>query len=393
MKKITRALAAVLLCALLMLCAPFAAAMEGVTGAQVQIWLADGSTQALPVQIVTTSLGDVVYWVDQTVLTEEQRAALTGGVLQLVNENGEIVWQQPLAMEGQTELVSDMPMQVANPENPEDACTVMLGDWIAAPATAEEADMVLAQFGFATPEPYVPEETPEPTEEPTPEPTEEPTPEPTPEPTEEPTPEPTPEPTSEPEPEPVVPDHVPLYVTADGTAEVYEGASWSSAVTLEVNDSDVLAVEGYMADADNAIWWAVRDYRTGLTGYIRSDLVIELDNDTAARAMAAIDGEKNPTVPEETESPAIPEETESPVVPEETEAPVITPPQFVVPNQDLTNLRSAPYMSEATEFVKVNAGDLLIVDGYEVAADGEIWWHVTDYRTQGTGYVISGVVS
>ena len=88
MKKITRALAAVLLCALLMLCAPFAAAMEGVTGAQVQIWLADGSTQALPVQIVTTSLGDVVYWVDQTVLTEEQRAALTGGVLQLVNENG-----------------------------------------------------------------------------------------------------------------------------------------------------------------------------------------------------------------------------------------------------------------------------------------------------------------
>ena len=64
MKKITRALAAVLLCALLMLCAPFAAAMEGVTGAQVQIWLADGSTQALPVQIVTTSLGDVVYWVE-----------------------------------------------------------------------------------------------------------------------------------------------------------------------------------------------------------------------------------------------------------------------------------------------------------------------------------------
>ena len=196
MKKITRALAAVLLCALLMLCAPFAAAMEGVTGAQVQIWLADGSTQALPVQIVTTSLGDVVYWVDQTVLTEEQRAALTGGVLQLVNENGEIVWQQPLAMEGQTELDSAMPMQVANPENPEDACTVMLGDWIAAPATAEEADMVLAQFGFATPEPYVPEETPEPTEEPTPEPTEEPTPEPT----EEPTPEPTPEPTEEPTP-------------------------------------------------------------------------------------------------------------------------------------------------------------------------------------------------
>ena len=33
MKKITRALSAALLCALLLLCAPFAAALEGVTGA------------------------------------------------------------------------------------------------------------------------------------------------------------------------------------------------------------------------------------------------------------------------------------------------------------------------------------------------------------------------
>ena len=157
MKKITRALSAALLCALLLLCAPFAAALEGVTGAEVQIGLPDGSVQALPVQIVTTSLGDVVYWLDQTQLTGEQRAALAGGTLLLLGENGEVLWQQPLAAQGQTELISDTPMQVVNPENPEDACTVMLGDWYAAPASPEEADMVLAQFGFATPEPYVPE--------------------------------------------------------------------------------------------------------------------------------------------------------------------------------------------------------------------------------------------
>ena len=97
MKKITRALSAALLCALLLLCAPFAAALEGVTGAEVQIGLPDGSVQALPVQIVTTSLGDVVYWLDQTQLTEEQRAALAGGTLLLLGENGEVLWQQPLA--------------------------------------------------------------------------------------------------------------------------------------------------------------------------------------------------------------------------------------------------------------------------------------------------------
>ena len=85
MKKITRRLAAALLCALLVLCAPFAAALTGAAGAQVQIWLADGTGQTLPVQIVTTSLGDVVYWLDQTQLTDEQRAALPGGTLVLTD--------------------------------------------------------------------------------------------------------------------------------------------------------------------------------------------------------------------------------------------------------------------------------------------------------------------
>ena len=88
MKKITRRLAAALLCALLVLCAPFAAALTGAAGAQVQIWLADGTGQTLPVQIVTTSLGDVVYWLDQTQLTDEQRAALPGGTLVLTDAEG-----------------------------------------------------------------------------------------------------------------------------------------------------------------------------------------------------------------------------------------------------------------------------------------------------------------
>ena len=320
MKKITRRLAAALLCALLVLCAPFAAALTGAAGAQVQIWLADGTGQTLPVQIVTTSLGDVVYWLDQTQLTDEQRAALPGGTLVLTDAEGNVIWQQPLVTEGQEGLVSDMPMQVGSPDNPQDACTVMLGDWIAAPASPEEADEALYPFGFMTPQPYIPEETPAPTDTPTPEPTDTPTPEPTDTPTPEPTDTPTPEPTDTPTPEP----------TDTPTPEP------TDTPTPEPTDT--------------------------------------------------------PT-PEVTEPPVIPEETEPPVVPEETEAPEVDVPQFVVPNQDLTNLRSAPYMSEATEFVKVNASDLLIVEDYERTEDGAIWWVATDYRTQETGYVISSVVS
>ena len=42
-----------------------------------------------------------------------------------------------------------MPMQVANPENPEDACTVVLGDWMTVPASPEEAaSMALAYAVF-----------------------------------------------------------------------------------------------------------------------------------------------------------------------------------------------------------------------------------------------------
>ena len=340
MKKITRRLAAALLCALLVLCAPFAAALTGAAGAQVQIWLADGTGQTLPVQIVTTSLGDVVYWLDQTQLTDEQRAALPGGTLVLTDAEGNVIWQQPLVTEGQSELVSDIPMQVGSPENPQDACTVMLGDWIAAPMSPEEADEALYPFGFETPQPYIPEETPtptpEPTDTPTPEPTDTPTPEPTDTPTPEPTDTPTPEPTDTPTPEP----------TDTPTPEPTDTPTPEPTDTPTPEPTDTPTPE---------------------------------PTDT-------------PT-PEVTEPPVIPEETEVPVIPEETEVPEVDVPQFVVPNQDLTNLRSAPYMSEATEFVKVNASDLLIVEDYERTEDGAIWWVATDYRTQETGYVISSVVS
>ena len=59
MKKITRRLLAVLLCA--MLAFPCAGALADVT-AQMIVTLADGTEQMLPVEQVATSLGETVYF-------------------------------------------------------------------------------------------------------------------------------------------------------------------------------------------------------------------------------------------------------------------------------------------------------------------------------------------
>jgi len=161
MNKITRRLTALALCVMLALTPPLAAAQDAQGwSALVLITLGDGSQAYVPAQLVITTLGDSVYWVDQSMLSEEERAALALGQLVFMNEAGEVVWQQPMDHSGMG-VPQDMPVQVTDPNAPETAFTVVLGDMIAMPMSPEEADAVLSGFGYMTPEP-----TEEPTETP-----------------------------------------------------------------------------------------------------------------------------------------------------------------------------------------------------------------------------------
>ena len=80
MKRITRRLTAAVLSACLAISPVCAFAQQ--TAAQVDLPLSDGSFMQLPVQTVITSTGETVYWLDMSMLTEEQIAVVKA----LVNE-------------------------------------------------------------------------------------------------------------------------------------------------------------------------------------------------------------------------------------------------------------------------------------------------------------------
>ena len=69
MKKITRRLMAVMLCALLAFASGCAEAQES-ANAQMIVVLADGTEQMLPMEQTITSLGETVYWLDLSMMSE-----------------------------------------------------------------------------------------------------------------------------------------------------------------------------------------------------------------------------------------------------------------------------------------------------------------------------------
>ena len=174
MKQLIRRLTAAMLCAALCLASPFASAQD-VAGIQAlgfdyaSLWasltvtMPDGSQQDIPVSTVTTTLGDVVYWVDQSVLTPEQIAALATGQFTLINQaDGAVVAQFTLEGSG-AGSVYDQPVQLVSPTDANLSITLLFSSGVnPLPSTPEEADAILAPFGYATPEPSVtePEEQP-----------------------------------------------------------------------------------------------------------------------------------------------------------------------------------------------------------------------------------------
>ena len=315
MKQIIRRMMAVMLCAVFALASPLASAQD-MTGtpelvldfaslwASLTVTMPDGSQQNIPVTTVTTTLGDIVYWVDQSTLTPEQISALPTGQFVLVTQEGATVAQFSLAENPEVGYVPDEPLYFtssADSAQPPVTIAIVFSSGVSpAPATPEEADAYLALYGFATPAPEGTE--PEITE---PEVTE-------PEITE-------PEVT---EPEITTPEVVvPPYVTAgeEGAALYQTPYVLEDAFVAEVWPGDVLTVSGYETDDNGSIWWMAADYRSGLTGYVLSADTVELDEEAAFALMAQIDAEQ-------TQEPATEETSPPPTETDDGNAELITPP-------------------------------------------------------------------
>ncbi|MGN0777083.1 MAG: hypothetical protein ACI4MM_10455, partial [Candidatus Ventricola sp.] len=144
MRKITRRLTAVVLSACLAL-APLGVFAQGIE-AQVVITMQDGAQASLPVQVLTTSAGETVYWLDMSVLDEAQIEALSMGELILSDEAGQLLGQYSLdgteagaEGEGLVELYDAFDPNLSIP--------LMLAP-MALPESTQEAELVLAEYGF-----------------------------------------------------------------------------------------------------------------------------------------------------------------------------------------------------------------------------------------------------
>ena len=96
MRKITRRLTAAVLgvCLALSPIGAWAEApMDELITAQVELPMNDGASMLLPVQTVTTSTGDTVYWLDMSALSEEQIQALAMAQMMLYDQTGEVLGQ------------------------------------------------------------------------------------------------------------------------------------------------------------------------------------------------------------------------------------------------------------------------------------------------------------
>lgn len=106
MKQIIRRLTALALCAILMMAMPLASAQElmtpegGLLTVQIVITQPDGTMSLLPVTPVTNTMGNTVYWVDESMLSDDEIASLSTAQLQLVSETGELYAEMPLLESG-----------------------------------------------------------------------------------------------------------------------------------------------------------------------------------------------------------------------------------------------------------------------------------------------------
>ena len=161
MKKIIRRLTAFALCAILVMAMPLASAQELFTPegvlltVQIAVTLPNGTLSFLPVTPVTSTMGDTVYWVDESMLSDDEIALLATAQLQLTSETGELYAELPLSDVGFAGAIDER-LDVVSDMIPGGSLTILPAE-SAAPMDGEEADAVLSQYGFETPAPVEPE--------------------------------------------------------------------------------------------------------------------------------------------------------------------------------------------------------------------------------------------
>ena len=162
MKKIIRRLTVFALCAILAAAMPLASAQELFTPegvlltVQIAVTLPNGTLSFLPVTPVTSTMGDTVYWVDESMLSDDEIALLATAQLQLTSETGELYAELPLSDVGFAGAIDER-LDVVSDMIPGGSLTILPAE-SAAPMDGEEADAVLSQYGFETPAPVEPEQ-------------------------------------------------------------------------------------------------------------------------------------------------------------------------------------------------------------------------------------------
>ena len=150
MKQIIRRLTALALCAILMMAMPLASAQELMTPegrpltVQIVITQPDGTMSLLPVTPVTNTMGNTVYWVDESMLSDDEIASLSTAQLQLVSETGELYAEMPLLESGFAGAIDER-LDIVNDMIPGGVLTVLPAE-TAAPMDGEEADNALWQY-------------------------------------------------------------------------------------------------------------------------------------------------------------------------------------------------------------------------------------------------------
>ncbi len=102
---------------------------------------------------------------------------------------------------------------------------------------------------------------------------------------------------------------VPAYVAPmqDKTNLRSETSTANDNVIVQVGVSDVLAVYGYSQDMEGNLWWQVQDYRTNTAGYIMASYVTEVAPDAVPAIIESINAEM--TAAQQPSGDAVPDET------------------------------------------------------------------------------------
>ncbi|MBQ7825061.1 MAG: hypothetical protein IJ337_01755, partial [Clostridia bacterium] len=352
MRRITRRLTAAVLSACLAL-APIGAFAEQPQQivAQVEAPMGDGAALVLPVQQVITSSGETVYWLDRSMLSEDQLAALASAQLMIYDESGELMGQYLFS------AIEDGVVEMIDAIDPEVSVPMMLAP-LALPETLEQIESVLNEYGYAG-DGY----------------------------------DAAAEEAARIEAERIAAEEAARIeaerLAAEEAARIEaERIAAEEAARIEAERlaaEEAARIEAERLAAEEAARIEVERIAAEEAARIEAERI-------AAEEAARIEAER--IAAEEAariEAERLAAEEAARLENEQPAAEEIIQPTFIVPYQDNTNLRAEPIVADGNVIAQLRANEVLIVDGHIVDAEGRVWWHATDCRTGAVGYIMAEV--